>query len=387
MAKRIVVCFDGTWNTPAEKYVGLAKLHDNFERLSGLDDAEMQAAIEKVDAAAGVETNVCRFYRCVLRLDGGQAGPGAVAQTKWYDKGVGTDWYDRVSGGAFGVGLSRKIREGYKYLSDTYDDGDDVFVSGFSRGAYTARSFVGMIRNCGLLRKGASGDGPDSPEMLEAYELYRTRDEGPDSERALAFRRKRSARIVPIKFLGVWDTVGALGIPVESFDEFNKAQFEFHDTELSGIVENAYHAVAVDEHRQPYAATLWDPKQKLNQTLEQRWFLGAHADVGGGYEDRQLSDITLRWMLLKAQACGLKVDPAGIPAELPSRASAPISDSFEAFLGGIFRLFHTRYFRPVGKELFGQEIVDLSVRVRLQSDLTYRPKNEGLSEAIENAAP
>src|SRR5262249_39840724 len=162
---------------------------------------------------------------------------------------------------------------------------------------------------CGLLPKGVlkEPNPGNSDRLMEAYELYRTRDASPDSIRAQNFREKHKSRIIEIIFLGVWDTVGALGIPVESFDEFNKEQFEFHDTELSGIVRNAFHALATDEHRQPYAATLWDPKKKLDQVVEQRWFLGAHADVGGGYKDRQLSDITLNWMQLRAQACGLEV--------------------------------------------------------------------------------
>ena len=110
------------------------------------------------------------------------------------------------------------------------------------------------------------------------------------------FRATRQSPLIKIKFVGVWDTVGALGIPLESFGEFNKEAFEFHDTELSDIVENGIHAIAVDENREPYKVTLWTPKEKLKQTIEQRWFIGAHADVGGGYPSRALSDVTLRWM-------------------------------------------------------------------------------------------
>jgi uncharacterized protein (DUF2235 family) len=375
MTKRIVVCFDGTWNTPSERHTGLAALHQRFSDLAGLSDDEMVAEIETVDPAAGVETNVCRLYRSVLRLN---AAGAELDQTKWYDRGVGTDWYDRFRGGAFGVGLSRKIREGYRFLSQTYAEGDEVFVFGFSRGAYTARSLVGMIRNCGLLPAASTAEGPDGVHMLEAYELYRTRDGSPDSERAIAFRNAKGARVIRIKFLGVWDTVGALGIPIESFDEFNKEQFEFHDTELSGIVENAFHAVAVDENRAPYAVTLWNPKDKPNQTVEQRWFIGAHADVGGGYETRLLSDITLRWMQQKAQACGLKLDERGIPEITPENERGAVSDSFAAFLNGTFRLFQSRYWRPVRKTSFGQECVDDTVIRRLDSDVAYRPKNAGL---------
>ena len=224
-------------DTPAEKFSGLANPHERFARLIGPGQDEMQAVIEHVDPQAGVETNVCRFYRAVRRRSPSEVAPGEFAKTKWYGKGVGTNWYDRVSGGAFGLGLSRNIRAGYKFLSDTYEVGDEVFVFGFSRGAYTARGLVGMIRNRGLLPVGGSGDGPDSPVMLEAYELYRARDEGPDSEAAMAFRAKWKSPLIQIKCVGVWDTVGASGIPIESFNTFNKMAFEFHDVELCGLVK------------------------------------------------------------------------------------------------------------------------------------------------------
>jgi uncharacterized protein (DUF2235 family) len=382
MTKRIVLCFDGTWNTPAEKFSGLKALHQRFAELGLLPDAQMRAAIEHVDPKAGVETNVCRFYRSVLRLGPGDKGG---EQTKWYDKGVGTDWYDNLSGGVFGLGLSQKIREGYWFLANCWQPGDEVFVFGFSRGAYSARSLVGMIRNCGLLPAGKAGGGPDSLPMLQAYELYRARGDGPDGERARNFRANNNAPLVPIKCVGVWDTVGELGIPLEGFDTFNKAAFDFHDTELSGTVQNAFHAIAVDEHRPPFKPTLWDPKTKPDQTIEQRWFLGAHADVGGGYEQRRLSDITLRWMQYKARACGLILDDAGIPTVTGANAMDAISDSFKAFLGGAFRLFSKRYYRPVGRLAFGAERVDRTVPVRIAADMTYRPPNDGLAQALQTA--
>lgn len=378
MPRRIVLCFDGTWNTPAEQFVGLKDLHEHFREMSGLGDEAMRAAIEHVDPQAGVETNVCRLYRSVRRIAPGEEGPGELPQTKWYDRGVGTDWYDRVSGGAFGLGLSRKIREGYQFLSDAYQIGDEVFVFGFSRGAYTARSLVGMIRNCGLLPAGSTGGDPDGDGIMEAYELYRAHDDGPESERARNFRNAHNAPVISIKCLGVWDTVGALGIPVESFEQFNKRAFEFHDTELSFIVENAFHAVAVDEHRKPYAVALWDPKEKPSQTVEQRWFIGAHADVGGGYPSRALSDIALCWMQQRVAGCGLVLDPAGVPALPPEGSLAAVADSFSAFLGGLFRLFHQRYYRPVRRALFGFEHVDETVIGRIKSDMAYRPQNPGL---------
>jgi hypothetical protein len=368
MPKRIAIFFDGTWNTPGEKFKGLAALHERFAGFP-TDQAKIAQTLRGTGKGL-VETNVCRLYRAT------------TAAVKWYDGGVGTEWFNRVRGGAFGTGLSRNLRQGYKFLSDTYEDGDEVFIFGFSRGAYTARSLVGMIRNCGLLPAGSTGEDADSDRMLEAYELYRTRDGSPDGERATGFRKRRNAVMPAIKFLGVWDTVGALGIPVESFDEFNKQAFQFHDTELSGIVQHAYHAIAVDEHRKPYAATLWLPKQKLNQTVEQRWFIGAHCDIGGGYEDRRLSDITLSWMMQKAEACGLQLDPACKPEVADGNALGAVADSFGNFLGGLFKLFQERYFRGVCLSQFGSECVDTSVDARIKTDVAYRPGNQGLQEAL-----
>lgn len=381
MPKRIAICFDGTWNSPSH--------HAELEQVAANHKDRESAWFDSVDPMAGPETNVCRLYRSIRKIVPEDVGAGSFGQVKWYDKGVGTDWYDRLPGGAFGVGLSRNIRQGYKAIVDRYDDGDEIFVFGFSRGAYTARSLVGLIRNCGLLPKDKlpSPEADDNPLLIEAYELYRTRDEGPDSERAIAFRAQHGAKIVPIKFLGVWDTVGALGIPVESFAGFNKALFSFHDTELSGIVQNACHAIAVDEHREPYAATLFDPKQKPSQTIEQRWFLGAHCDVGGGYDDRRLSDLALRWMQDKAKACGLEMDPAGTPELDAAVSEASIHDSFKEFLNGLYHVFHARYYRGVGFAQYGAECVDGTVADRLRKDLNYRPRNRGLQEKIAAVQP
>src|SRR3954470_13276893 len=120
--KRIVLCFDGTWNKPGD---------------------------EALPPEERVESNVNRFHRSVAA-----AGGDGVEQAPWYNQGVGTQWYDRVAGGAFGAGLDLHIISGYRHLAETYEDGDEVYVLGFSRGAYTARSLVGMLRNCGLVRAG-----------------------------------------------------------------------------------------------------------------------------------------------------------------------------------------------------------------------------------------
>lgn len=335
--KRIVICFDGTWNKPAR---------------------------EALPANQRVETNVCRFFESIK-----QQGANGVRQIKWYDEGVGTQWYDRFIGGAIGTGLEFNIIQGYEFLAKEYADGDEVYIIGFSRGAYTARSLVGLIRNCGLVQ----------PKELAlrasmAYGIYRTRDDKADSLAARLFRAAFS-RNIKIKFIGVWDTVGALGIPVDILKDVNMKFYEFHDTKLSSIVENAYHAVAIDEHRLDYDVCLWNPEAAPAQNLEQRWFLGAHCDVGGGYNDRRLSDMTLRWMQDKAGALGLDLEKVTVGAQ---NYLGEYTDSYAQFLGGFYARENPRHYRVMLGTRFGNETIDESVARRRKEDRDYEPQNNGL---------
>jgi uncharacterized protein (DUF2235 family) len=347
MTNRLIVCFDGTWNKP-----------DN-----------------NLDLAARIETNVCRFYESILT---GKLPTGDI-QKKWYDTGVGTNWYDRITGGSFGIGIDQKIREGYQWLAENYQDTDpsdiEVFVLGFSRGAYTARSLVGMIRNCGLLFP------ENAHRVRDAYALYRQRDESADTDQAQTFR-KRYSREIKIKFLGVWDTVGALGIPLQALQWLNAKEYAFHDTELSKIVQNAAHAVALDEFRVDYQVTLWAPIVKPGQNVEQRWFIGAHADIGGGYQSRLLSDITLAWMQRKAAAAGLAIDEMEIPTVAKANWMHPPTDSYMAFLDGVYANTHPRFYRSMQIAMGLNEIVDESVVSRCREDDRYRPANPGFPKSL-----
>lgn len=343
--KRIVLCFDGTWNTAAD---------------DDLPDEQR------------VETNVRRFYRSVTH----EAADG-TAQLAWYNEGVGTYALNRLTGGAFGTGLDKHILDGYRHLVDTHEDGDEVYILGFSRGAYTARSLVGMIRNCGLIRPGLFSEA----RIMMAYGIYRTRDDGPESVAAVAFRNA-FAKTLTIHFLGVWDTVGALGIPpaiaerISAVDKVNAALYEFHDTNLSSIVRSAYHAVALDEHRREYDVTLWNPVKKPGQKLEQRWFIGAHSDVGGGYLDRSLSDLALRWMQDRALEASLALTPVTLG---PANHAGDITDSYRAFLKGVYAKRYPRHLRRVLETKFGNELVDASVDQRRRDPaLAYQPANPGL---------
>ena len=339
--KRIVLCFDGTWNKPAD---------------------------EKLPADRQVETNVRRFYESVE-----DAAPDGTAQVKWYDEGVGSKWYNRYVGGAVGAGLEKNIIDGYKFLAQEYQDGDEVYAIGFSRGAYTARSLVGFIRNCGLVHNKQLG-----VRIAMAYGIYRTRSDGPDSDAAAAFKAMFS-REIKIMFLGVWDTVGALGIPLEILEPVNLKFYQFHDTRLSKIVENAYQAVAIDEHREIYDVCLWNPDTEPEQRMEQRWFMGAHCDVGGGYPQRDVSDIPLRWMQDKSAALGLALRPVSIG---PKNHLGEIHDSHAEFLGGVYAKKNPRHYRAIATTSFGHEVVDDTVAHRRREDSGYEPQNDGLPPLV-----
>jgi uncharacterized protein (DUF2235 family) len=249
--KRIAVCCDGTWNSADHK--------DDNGRLA--------------------VTNVRKIFELMREASG--------VQIRRYYAGVGSKVGERARGGALGWGLSATISEAYQQCVRDFEPGDELFVFGFSRGAYTARSLAGFIRSSGLLKREHLTDA----RVDEAYELYRDRtsDSHPDSPRAREFRA-RWCNETRIKFIGVWDTVGSLGIPKIGMGLANMAfrdRWSFHDVELSTFVDFAYHAVAIDECRGPFTPTLWCQQPgAVGQTMEQVWFPGVHSDVGGGYTSR-----------------------------------------------------------------------------------------------------
>jgi hypothetical protein len=274
--KRLVVCCDGTWNKPGQ-----------------------------TDNGVVTETNVLKISQLVC------TAAGDVLQLTHYHPGVGNsrNFLRHLLGGIDGEGLDHNIIEAYRFLVLNYQPGDEIYLFGFSRGAYTARSLAGFIVNCGILKKEHAG------RICEAFSLYRERgdDSAPHSQRANDFRAKYS-HPPAIHFIGVWDTVGALGIPIQPFMWIDRDKYKFHDTELSSCVRFAYHALATDEHRKIFNATLWQlskngekarKENKNSQTIEQVWFPGSHGNVGGGYVDTGLSDNTLEWMIEKAERAGL----------------------------------------------------------------------------------
>ena len=407
--RRLVLCFDGTWN--------------------GHED----------------QTNVARLYDAVADYK-----CGCDHQQKYYDEGVGTTVGSRVRGGLFGTGMEENILEGYCWLvrelgrqawapTQTHTEADgqafhlgpDIFLFGFSRGAYTARSLGGMINRCGVLRldsldlrdqTGAPIASPTlrqiraAPRVQDAWNLYRRKFPQGDEVRSLqpmSDFRDEHCWTVKIKFIGVWDTVGARGLPVTRSGLaalWNNRNYAFHDTALGRTVENAYHAMAIDEHREDYDVALWTAKHrqaldgKIEQKVEQRWFPGAHANVGGGYEDDLLADAPLEWMAQRAIECGLQFirNPAesdrqakNCAAMLPTAFTLtgdehrwPVRDSFAEFGYGLYAAYKRaakgalvasgRHFREVLVRGI-EERVDVTATLKMSSDPNYRPRNLALA--------
>jgi uncharacterized protein (DUF2235 family) len=341
MARKLILCLDGTWNHPDDD--------------SRPDDVQ-------------VETNVRRIFEAALD------GSKVYNQVKWYDDGIGgpgSCWFDRIGAGAFGLGLDVKILDAYRYLADVYEKDDEIFLFGYSRGAYSARSLLGLIRKCGLVyREYRHFAG-------QAYAIYRGRNAHPDCREAVEFRLRYS-REIPIHTIGLFDCVGSLGIPLDAFARLNRTFYEYHDVTLSSIVANAYHAVAIDEHRSVFNVTMWDPPAPVDQNLEQRWFAGSHADVGGGVPDRRLSDLSLRWMMERALEHGIIFEPRQVPLRIERNHLAHVSDAYADFLEGGFSIFSEPHLRPVGQTLYGNEVLDESVLRKMEEDPHYVPMNPGV---------
>jgi uncharacterized protein (DUF2235 family) len=336
MPKRLVMCCDGTWNT----------------------------------ADQACPTNVTK-----LALGLAASSADGMEQRVFYHRGVGTGAGDRIRGGAFGVGLSQNVQDTYRFVVENYEPGDELFFFGFSRGAFTARSTAGFLRNSGILKPQFENRIP------QAYALYRDRTAHPRGVEAQLFRRTYSYES-RIRCIGVWDTVGALGVPltgVPLVDLFNK-RWQFHDTTLSTTVDAAFHALAIDEKRRPFEPTLWQQQpDAVGQRLEQVWFAGVHSDVGGGYPEGELADITLLWMVSRAESCGLAFRPDAFPAEQPAGAREQVIAVRPDAMGKLHESRTGAYTllppldRAIGVKDPEHEHVASTAKLRWDDDAGYRP--------------
>jgi uncharacterized protein (DUF2235 family) len=372
MAQKIVVCCDGTWNTPRSNT-------NIFRTYSFLRDR----LAHPVEAFRGEGIQVCR----------GQARDG-TAITLFYDQGVGTNFFERLIGGAAGAGLSENVCQAYHFLAHEFNPGAEIYIFGFSRGAYTARSLCGFIQATnGLLQRPSIGD------VRRAYfDDYVTEDRiiarppGWSWDRARAqlmesagnlvgrffgtnLRRAPRYDDVRIRFVGVYDTVGALGIPLSKATRVNTVIVGFHDTTISNMIEHAVHALAVDERRGPYMPALWtlEVGQALEpgQTVLQVWFPGVHSDIGGGYRDRGIGAHTLHFMLRQAARYGLVLDEA---PTVPAETLEPLPAQHESFDAAWRKVSEDLDFIPAGQRSIGTTMLGPAAQtLQVAGEVRFHP--------------
>lgn len=250
------------------------------------------------EGGVGYNTNIYKIFNMLEDRTGNQVA--------FYDPGLGTD-RKKIAGLIAGAGISKNILDCYRFIFENYNAGDQIFLFGFSRGAATVRSLSSFIHLFGVLPK-------SRPDLIEkAYDIYTISNREKRETLAHDFIKRHHTMWTRIKFIGCFDTVAALGLPSKFLNAILEVipwyKNDFHDFKLSESIENAYHAISIDDERKTFHPVLWDAEtihtEKLDQKLLQVWFLGMHTDVGGGYPKSDLSDITLVWMLEKAIHHGL----------------------------------------------------------------------------------
>lgn len=382
MPKNIVFCADGTWDGPPEQ--------TGTSAMSG-DDT-------RGELAQGSLTNVVKLFANLaghvtpqtIALQNEQEkvlldASGAGLQVAKYMHGVGdsTNLIIRLLGGAFGLGIIARIVRGYTFISRNYLSGDAIHIVGFSRGAYTARALAGMIAKVGLL-------DPRTYDAGNADQAYRLGIAAWCKAKRIAIAGKGTLTSladhamglvesllahgvsdsnfitgVPIRTVAVWDTVGSMGIPFYDHDH-RYDMFRFVDTALSPTVQFGFHAMAIDELRIDFPVTRWDPRANIAQT----WFIGAHADVGGGYppDESGLSDIALAWMMQR-----LTTPAIGVLLNAPL-IYAPVTTHFDATI-------HTPWLNPPFN------LSEQSPRAVLPGDVIHASVAQRFSKAVPAYRP
>ena len=327
--KKIVICADGTWNRPEKN------LNKDFP------------------------SNVLRLARAIKPYT-----PDNSSQQVFYDWGIGS-YYDPIIGGATGSGLHKNILDNYRYIVQNYTPGDQLYLFGFSRGAYTIRCLCGLINNCGIIKR------PDAALIQQAVNHYKRNGAAfaPKSDKSIAFRKRYSHPSREITFVGVWDTVGAMGIPISFLGLFSDSD-EFYDTKLGKNIRIARHALAIDEHRQDFIPTIW--KSRSNLDLKQVWFAGSHSDIGGSYKPDKdgslIADNALAWMIKEAQSAGLIIEDH-LKQNLSTNPLATLHNSRRSFYR--IKEKHYRFLENPGIPTLIHE----SVKTRFDQNKKYRPPN------------
>jgi len=264
------------------------------------------------------DSNVYKIYNAIEIHDSN------TSQYTYYDNGVGTssNKYWRAISGAFGIGIKQNIIDLYTFLAMHYEPGDRVYLFGFSRGAATIRAFCGFIATTGLVNGKHLSDEKLTQYTCDAFKAYKNHKKNPQAAQSFA-RHSNSHNIIDIHFVGVWDTVSALGFPTRT-DKTSASLFIldlvfmglekvldvfwphlFYRYELTPNIQHAFHALAIDDERTAFWPMVWDETTNQAKEVEQVWFAGMHSNVGGGYERAGMANVTLHWMMLRAQKYGL----------------------------------------------------------------------------------
>lgn len=344
--KRIVICADGTWNVRDQ-----------------IDEETNQRR----------PSNVTKIARAVL-----PRSASGIDQIVCYDEGVGTgNVVDKFSGGAFGRGIEDNVRQLYRFIVYNHRAGDELYFFGFSRGAFTVRSLAGFMNLVGLVQK------DDDFYVPEIYGCYETSKRPGSPEWARAFRKVKDTRpCPPIRCIGVFDTVGALGAPGVLGQVFNANKYQYHDVGLNANIEHAYHALAIDERRKPFAPNLWKRIENWSGTLQQAWFAGVHSNIGGGCAPDGLANEALHWIVEKAEGLGLEFDSAFL-----THYRACFNSVLRDSMGVKYRLLG-EFRRPVGEHAVDGEAIHQSAIDRVaHADSKYGPENLARARAATAAVP
>ncbi len=342
--KRIIICSDGTWNRP--------------EKL-GSDEHP---------------SNVLKFARGVAPKD-----KNGVKQVVFYDWGIGS-YHDAVTGGTVGKGLEKNVMDAYRFLVHNYEIGDEIYLFGFSRGAYTVRSLCGLINNCDILK------GQEGRRVEEAFQLYKNPKYKPNGEYSTNWRKNHSVpNSSKIHFIGVWDTVGAMGLPFTIFGLI-KDKHLFYDRKMGSNIKTARHALSLDEERKDFEPTIWEPREGVD--LKQVWFPGVHSDIGGSYkpdhDETVLSDIPLTWLVNESTEVGLEFEKYLTNVKLN-----PLAKQHNEYRGK-YKLLG-RYIREIPQKENIPTKIHISVQQRYEQSSyksksieNYLKKNGGVWPEIEN---
>jgi uncharacterized protein (DUF2235 family) len=277
-------------------------------------------------------SNVFKLYEAI-DIQGHKINPKLQPQVAFYDDGVGTSrlFPLRLVEGAFGWGFTQNVKDLYIELAQVYQPGDKLYLFGFSRGAYTVRALCGLIEYCGIVDLTRCGAGMLKTQVDQCWQVFRkeafkrvTEQQRRHSQPSKEHERKERTRranlgaivhaeyapdgTVPIEFLGVWDTVGAVGTPFDELRDVLNWIYPMRFSELtpSCHIKRACHALSIDDERRSFHPELWNEKNVTNTRVDQVWFAGVHSNVGGGYPKHGLSLVALDWMMAESEKCGLR---------------------------------------------------------------------------------